>query len=117
MNYSFIRSASRWLAILWTLVMLIGCLTPQDQLFIGQTWNDKVLHILIFMPFAGLWILAGFRPNSIVLISFAFGVFIELLQYLLPINRTADWKDVVADCIGTILGALLAWRVQRFVNR
>lgn len=104
----------RLLAVAWTLVMLIGCLTPHAQIPGDiNTWNDKSLHILIFAPFTLLWMLTGVRMGYALVAGLLFGVLIEALQYALPINRTADWKDVAADCIGAVLGVGLAIVWQR----
>ncbi|UFH54190.1 VanZ family protein [Spirosoma sp. KNUC1025] len=111
-------TAARWLAIIWTIIMLIGCLTPhQDIPGPIIEWNDKAMHIAIFAPFSFLWMLSGFRLNNVLIAGFLFGAFIELLQYLLPINRSADWIDLFADCIGTIVGAGLALGLYRVFPR
>ena len=109
----------RWLAVLWTIIMLIGCLTPhQDIPGPIIAWNDKVMHVAIFAPFALLWMRAGFRLSNVLIAGFLFGVFIEGLQYVLPINRSADWADVLADAVGTAIGAALALAWYRlFPNR
>ena len=104
----------RWLAIGWTIVMLIGCLTPHQELPKGLiSFNDKFLHAVIFAPFALLWILAGFRMSYVLVIGILFGGLIEALQYVLQINRTADWIDLAADGLGTFIGVGLAWVVQK----
>ena len=99
----------RMLAIIWTIIMLIGCLTPHAHLP-GPliTWNDKVMHVVIFAPFSLLWMRAGFRLSSVLIAGVLFGAFIEALQYVLPINRSADWVDLFADSIGTVVGSALA---------
>lgn len=116
MNYTTVM---RWLAISWTIIILIGCLTPHAELP-GPilTLNDKLMHVAIFVPFSLLWILSGFRLNSVLIAGCLFGALIELLQYVLPINRSADWIDLLADCIGTVVGAglVLAWH-RLFPNR
>ena len=106
----------RWLAIVWTVIMLIGCLTPHSELPDDLVkWNDKGQHIAIFALFALLWRLAGFRFLTVAIVGFAFGALIEVLQYVLPINRSADWADLFADCIGTVAGMLLAPLAQKVV--
>lgn len=116
MNYTTVM---RWLAISWTIIMLIGCLTPHTELP-GPilTLNDKLMHVAIFVPFSLLWILAGFRFNSVLIAGCLLGALIELLQYVLPINRSADWIDLFADCVGTIagVGLVMAW-YRLFPNR
>lgn len=105
----------RWLAIVWTIIMLIGCLTPHDELP-GELveFNDKLLHAVIFAPFVVLWILAGFRMDYVFVAGILFGALIEGLQYILPINRSADWVDLAADTLGVVLGVAIAWVILRY---
>ena len=102
----------RWLAIIWTVIMFIGCLTPHDQVPDELlTWNDKFLHVAIFALFAGLWSLNGLRVTRILIAGLVAGALIEVLQFLLPINRSADWLDLAADMVGTGIGIglVLVW--------
>lgn len=100
----------RWLAISWTIIMLIGCLTPHDEVPDELlTLNDKLIHIALFVPFAVLWVFTGLRYATVLFFGVFVGALIEGLQYALPINRSADWLDLVADCIGTALGVWLAF--------
>lgn len=116
MNFTIIM---RCLAVIWTIIMLIGCLTPLPQLPGPVTdINDKLMHVVIFAPFALLWALAGFRLTNVLLAGFLFGALIEVLQYTLPVNRNGDWIDLFADCIGTVVGTALALAWYRlFPNR
>jgi len=105
-------TVARWLAIVWTIIMLIGCLTPHAQVPGPlMTYNDKILHIAIFIPFTWLWIMAGSRLKNVLIAGLLLGALIEGLQYVLPINRSCDIMDLIADCVGTALGAglALAW--------
>ncbi|GAB3945600.1 hypothetical protein GCM10028805_14970 [Spirosoma harenae] len=104
----------RWLAIIWTIIMLIGCLTPHEEIP-GElaTWNDKVLHILIFAPFTLLWALTGFQVGRVLIAGILFGALIEVLQYILPINRSADWMDLAADSLGAVAGILIVWLLPK----
>lgn len=107
----------RWLAVVWTVIMLIGCLTPHSELPDELVnWNDKAQHIAIFALFALLWRLAGFRFVTAAVAGVLFGALIEGLQYVLPINRSADWADLFADSIGVVLGMLLVPVAQKVVD-
>lgn len=108
----------RWLAIIWTVIMFIGCLTPHDQVPDELlTWNDKFLHVAIFALFAALWAVAGLRVTSILIAGLVVGALIEVLQYFLPINRSADWFDLAADVVGTGFGTGLGFVLLRqFAN-
>lgn len=107
----------RWLAIVWTVIMLIGCLTPHSELPDELVnWNDKAQHIAIFALFTLLWRLAGLKFITAALVGFLFGALIEVLQYVLPINRSADWADLFADSIGVIVGMLLVPIAQKVIT-
>lgn len=107
----------RWLAIVWTVIMLIGCLTPHSELPDELVnWNDKAQHIAIFALFALLWRLAGLKLATVAIAGIVFGALIEVLQYVLPINRSADWVDLFADSIGVVLGLLLVPIAQKAVH-
>ncbi|WP_461090187.1 VanZ family protein [Spirosoma gilvum] len=105
---------SRWLAVIWTIIMLVGCLTPHKDIPTGLiAWNDKLLHVLIFAPFTLLWLLAGFPAGRVLIAGILFGALIEALQYSLPINRSADWIDLLADSIGAAVGIGLVWLIPQ----
>jgi len=107
----------RWLAIVWTVIMLIGCLTPHSELPDELvSWNDKGQHIAIFALFTLLWRLAGLKLATTAVVGFVFGALIEVLQYVLPINRSADWADLFADSIGVALGLLLVPVAQKVID-
>ncbi|GAB3776177.1 hypothetical protein GCM10028818_21370 [Spirosoma horti] len=107
----------RWLAIVWTVIMLIGCLTPHSELPDELVnWNDKAQHIAIFALFTLLWRLAGLKLLTAALAGFVFGALIEVLQYVLPINRSADWADLFADSIGVVAGLLLVPVAQKVID-
>lgn len=104
------KTVIRGLAVAWTIIMLIGCLTPHKDIPEElSSFNDKSLHIAIFVPFAILWIAAGYRIVYVLIAGMLFGALIELLQAILPINRNADWLDLAADSLGVVLGTIVGW--------
>lgn len=108
------QSTVRWLAIVWSIIMLIGCLTPHEDVPEElSSFNDKGLHVAIFIPFAVLWILAGFRVGRVLIAGILFGALIEILQGILPINRNADWFDLAADSLGVVIGTLGGWLLAK----
>lgn len=76
---------------------------------------DKVVHLFFYIVFVALFS-AGFtrmpltsplRRNRLGLplaAGIAYGGLIELYQGYLLTNRTADWADFAANCIGALLG-------------
>ena len=45
--------------------------------------------------------------NVLIVAPLLFGVGIEILQGILPINRSPEWMDIVFDALGTFLGLLI----------
>jgi VanZ family protein len=102
---------ARFLAVLWTLLIFIGCFLPgKDIPDVQVPFIDKWVHLVLFGGFTFLWLCA--RPVrtarsliTIFLLSAALGSLIELLQGLLSfLGRTMDIMDALADSIGGLLG-------------
>lgn len=111
--------ALRFLGIVGlTLSAILLTLIPSDHLAPAFIWSfDKLGHILLF----GFWtFLLGLHryfenpdsPNlgSVFLTGVLFGGLIEVLQYILPVNRSAELLDWGCDIIGA-LGAILILRL------
>lgn len=96
--------------VAWTLLIFYFTLIPARYLVDAPWYNyDKVGHLGIFFGWT-LLVLAWqkssdlrFSMLQVLLISLAFGLAIEVLQYLLPLNRSAETADFVADSLGSIL--------------
>jgi VanZ family protein len=85
--------------------------------------NDKVLHLLVFglqtwvaFPLALVWFPQPWHRSIWVAgaYSCATGAALEVVQAPLP-HRTAEWLDLVADCVGAVLFAsvLVVWQLAR----
>lgn len=109
------RRAAVWVAVLWTLVLWMGCSIPGNQIpDVNVLSADKLAHIGLFAVFAVLWArVAPHRSLAIAGWGLAFGTFIEVWQHLLPIGRTGDVYDVIADLIGLALGLGIAGGMAR----
>lgn len=92
-------------------------LTPFRDLLAGYggAVRQLLLNILMTLPFGLLWPVvrrghAGFL--STVLAAFLLSLSIELVQPLLPTNRTADITDLLCNTLGGALGYCLyrPWR-------
>ena len=107
-------------AIIWTVIMFIGCSWPSAGLSDDLTTNDKWLHIGIFAGFGFLWRVAGRSTLWVIGAGVAYGYLIEVYQWLMPIiNRSYDLLDALADAVGTLIGvglALLVLTVVRMGN-
>ncbi len=81
------------------------------------SWNDKLMHVAIFVPFSLLWRLSGRSLGWTLLAGLGYGILIEVIQGLFPgLHRSADVEDAVADFVGTVVGLALAWGLGRALN-
>jgi VanZ family protein len=104
--------------VILILTGLPGSLFPRVKPTIGL---DKVAHILMYagFAFACLW---GYRKQFVsnglsyqkraiiltILISIAYGGLTEIMQETITVlHRSGDWRDLIADSIGTGLGVLI----------
>jgi VanZ family protein len=118
------KKQARFLAMLWTLLIFIGCFTPgKDIPQVNVPFVDKWVHLLLFGGFAFLWLCA--RPVrtakwliSLFLISLALGCAIELLQgFLVSLGRSMELMDVIADSAGGLLGITIFCLLASLTNR
>ncbi|MDB5240646.1 MAG: hypothetical protein JWP57_1271 [Spirosoma sp.] len=103
-------------AIGWTLAIFIGCSLPGDGLSYEITNRDKLIHVSIFLIFGYLWRMLGYRAIVVLLAGAIYGYLIEVWQGVMPINRSYDLYDALADTIGTILGIALAELMKRITS-
>ena len=118
------KKQARFLAMLWTLLILIACFTPAKEIpKVDVPLIDKWTHLILFGGFTFLWLCA--RPVltflylvSLFLGSVAFGAFIEIMQGQLTfLGRSMEFMDAVADSIGGILGIALFCILAHFAAK
>lgn len=102
--------------------IIYGTLFPAEMIVKSELWSfDKVIHMVGFGGLTALiWlhlkrIGSSGRPLDVWALVWGIGAgaLIELLQYLMPVNRSAEWGDLLADAVGSIL-AVVILRVFRF---
>ena len=106
-------------AIGWTVAIFIGCTIPGDGVPQAFTSRDKLTHIAIFLLFGLLWRWLGRSVWWVLLAGIGYGLLIEIWQGIMPINRSFDLYDALADTFGTSLGIGLVWvgkRVSQLVS-
>ena len=104
--------------VILILTGLPGSLFPRVKPALGL---DKVAHVIMYagFAFACLW---GYRKQFVsnglayqkraifltILISIAYGGLTEIMQETITVlHRSGDWRDLIADSIGTGLGVLI----------
>ena len=99
------RRSAFWLCVL---VVLVLALLPVATHLPSTGW-DKANHALAFgvMTVLGRWAYPR-STAALVLGLLAYGGLIEALQALTP-DRSSEWVDWLADCIGLAL----AWTLMR----
>jgi glycopeptide antibiotics resistance protein len=73
------------------------------------------LNILLFVPFGFFLTLkkSSYKKRLklfVILMGFLFSLFIEMVQFSIPIGRSADIDDVILNTIGTFLGYII-WKL------
>ncbi|MCU0340091.1 MAG: VanZ family protein [Spirosomaceae bacterium] len=96
-----------YLALAWSLVILGLCSLPgKDVPDLG--W-DKLHHFGAFGIMSALWYWAKPQhPWAVVRGLTLYGFFIEIWQHVLPIGRTFDLWDGIADALGVIVAIPIA---------
>ena len=112
-------------ATFWTGVILFLCLDNSNNLpVINIIYIDKVIHAVLHFGFTALWFLylkKKFKTTSNInllaatlLVSFIFGLGIELVQQYFTTTRTADIFDILANLFGAFVAALLIFVVNAY---
>ena len=103
---------------MWTLVVLFLCLTSSGNIpKISVLYIDKLIHIFFHFVFTVLWVLffkvqieSSKKWKSLFIsfmLSFFFGITIELFQELFTTTRSADVFDVFANVTGSSLATIV----------
>ncbi len=113
-------------AVLWTIVILVLCWTPQallpmnerTELLTQELHLDKFVHTGIFTVFTVLWLRT--QPTGktrylwILLAGTALAAITEVMQNLPIINRECEFEDAMADFAGVLFGfPLFHWIGQK----
>ena len=109
-----------YLAILWSAMILYLCLVSIKGApsLVSIPYKDKIVHFIFYFVLFYFWKKAlnaceFKRQLKLVLILVAYGIIIEVLQWMFTKDRHADIYDVIANA----LGAVTALVFLRFVNK
>ena len=96
--------------LFYWILLFVGTHIPANAVLGKLYASDKVLHAAAFAGLAFLMAWAIPTDRSRIHKNTVFAAFVcviyaavdEILQ--IPVGRTADWKDFVADCVGVCVG-------------
>jgi VanZ family protein len=107
------------MAIGWTVVILVLCWMPRQQMPMSETAPsflklihfDKIVHFTMFAVFAFLWKHASKRTTylKIAVIGIALAILTEIVQGTSFVGRDCDLYDGLADSAGVGFGLLVYW--------
>lgn len=101
-----------YLAVVWSLLILGLCSVPGND--VPDLGWDKLHHFGAFGIMSALWYWAKPQQTwSVVIGLIAYGFFIEVWQHVLPIGRTFDLWDGLADALGVIAAIPIASMVMK----
>jgi hypothetical protein len=112
-------------AIIWFIIANILFLMPGDDVptssFLDEIYFDKWVHAGLFggivfltaYPFIKMGRLSKKLLIKISIAGICYGIFIEILQKYVAIERDFDYTDILADAVGCLLGYLASLWLQR----
>ncbi|MBG6056129.1 VanZ family protein [Salinibacterium sp. CAN_S4] len=122
----------RWLAaglILYAVAALVVLLAPVSygdviasirdlmgdsyRTLFGSGWIEFSANIVLFVPLGVLLTLQFRRPAVGVIASILVSVGVELAQLVIPF-RQATVRDVIANMIGAVIGAMVVWLIRHW---
>ncbi|MEN9444149.1 MAG: hypothetical protein RIS47_1039 [Bacteroidota bacterium] len=111
------------LSLIWAGIILFLSLAKFSNLpeTMNVTWSDKLVHVAMYAFFSFVML----AENEVLTRKslFAVGVLACSLGGLMEIAqsytdyRSGDWRDMIANTIGTILGVFISWLVVSFWQR
>ena len=118
MKYWRHAAATTWtLTIAWLSLTAGKNLPHLDWDFIAP---DKAAHFAVYAMLCGLWLyaLAKYRHYYAYIIAActAYGALMEYAQWQLTNDRMFEYPDMLANMLGSVLGALIYWGITRQRN-
>ncbi len=110
-------AAIAWLVIVTILLSMPGNEFPKLN-WLNKIWFDKWVHIGLFLVLVIFWCWAFAGVNKqgqlkkifvkIMLLSFLYGILMEIIQFGFIPYRSFDIFDIVADGLGCLAGYYFA---------
>lgn len=110
-----------WFSIVWAVTVFILSVIPAVELPSINFWEpDKLAHVVVYAILTiavakSLFVVTSQKNSSILrstLLSVGYSFLMECIQYMLP-TRMFDLYDILANCIGSLVGILMLELVFR----
>lgn len=107
-----------WFPIFWTLAVIAIHGIPGSELP-KPYWDlfefDKIVHFTLFSILCFSWLNGIFKQSAtyklkvhgtklILVLSLILGLVLEMMQKVIFVERSFQWTDLIADCIGSLAG-------------
>ena len=102
-----------WLLISTVLLTLPGSAFPQEN-WLSKIWFDKWVHTGMFAAIVFLFCWAFYKTAKkenrstlffyTLMAAVLYGVGMEYVQKYFVVNRSFDIGDIIADCVGNLIG-------------
>lgn len=107
-----LRHPKVWLGLGWMFIAgaVVASLVPVQQQP-PTHMSDKLEHSLAYALLT-VWFTGAYPRSSyarIGLAMLALGIGIEVAQGAMPFGRQMDFRDVIANSLGIIVGLVIAW--------
>ena len=113
------RKLLLFVALVYTVALIITTfINLKGVPSLGSSFDDKIYHFIAYFGLAVLWVtyLQPYekkqRLNIVLVCLLLFGIVLELIQHKLNPNRTFDVYDLTANCLGILLGTLIAIKLD-----
>ena len=113
MHLLYRARTARVITFILIMIAIVGSLLPPQQME-QLTFNlsDKLIHCLYYTGLTFFWIKSTEEPSNRGLIKTAllvilFGLVLEILQEILPVQRNMDILDLFANIVGILLAIVL----------
>ena len=102
-------------AVLWILMIIILCLMPSPDIPSNYEipFLDKIVHFTFYFVLCLFMLLIFKIPKwstrifLLVILVFCFSLTIEIIQYIMPWERSFSVADLVANLSGIIAGIII----------
>jgi len=106
----------------FVITIVISCLSliKTPKIDTGFSNIDKLYHLFAYFTLNLFWLFSFYKKSSlkyfIVLACLIYGILIEVIQHTLTTYRTGDYKDAIANTLGSIFGLIVFNQIKKKID-